>query len=125
MRRHFYEIVNICILTRLNLMFQACVTKPRLLLIMEPEYRLESAVRGYYVYQTVWDTVVIETLPCVAETNKLKFNCTLIWRIFQFRQTFSFANKTHCMVCQVASHALVCSECTTSEHTSKCSEYKI
>ena len=33
------------------------------------KYRLESAVRGYDVYQIIWDTVVGETLPCVTESS--------------------------------------------------------
>ena len=58
MRRNFGKIVKICILVRLNLTFQAHVP--------------------------VWDTVVRETLPRVAQSSKLKFNCTLlIWQIFQ------------------------------------------
>ena len=62
-RRNLGEIVKICILAKLNLTFQAHVTKPCLLLIMEPEPEY-SAVRGYHVYQTVWDTEVGETPPC-------------------------------------------------------------
>ena len=66
MRRNFGEIENICILLRLNFIFQACITKSCLLLIMEPECRLKSAVRGYHIYMMV---VVRETLPCVAESS--------------------------------------------------------
>ena len=52
-KRSFHKIVKICIWARLNLMFQAHVTKPCLVLIMELECRLESAVREYHIYQTV------------------------------------------------------------------------
>ena len=68
-RRNFGEIIKICLLARLNLMFQVRVTKPRLRLIMEPEYRLESTVIRYHCLPDYRDTVVGDTLPCVAESS--------------------------------------------------------
>ena len=59
-------------------MFQACVTKPHLRLIMEPECRLESTVRGY--------SCVKSQVTVVTGLQQLKFNYTLIWQIFQIRK---------------------------------------
>ena len=36
---------------------------------MESEFILESVVRGYHVFQHIWNAVVTEELPCRVETG--------------------------------------------------------
>ena len=36
---------------------------------MESELILESVVRGYYVFQHIWNAVITEELPCRVETG--------------------------------------------------------
>ena len=36
---------------------------------MESEFILESVVRGYHVFQHIWNAVVTEELPCSVETG--------------------------------------------------------
>ena len=31
------------------------------------EFRFDSVVRGYHVYESVWNAIVEENLPCIAE----------------------------------------------------------
>ena len=47
----------------MNLMLMCSMTMP----IME--CRVESVVRGYHIYQSVWDAIIGENLICVMEND--------------------------------------------------------
>ena len=66
MSTKFDEYAKFTHLTRLiltNLMLTCSTTTP----IME--YRVGSVVRGYHIYQSVWDAIIGESLICVIEND--------------------------------------------------------
>ena len=107
-RRNFGEIVRTCILSRLILTFQARVTKPRLLLIIDhgagvqvrkcceripylPDRR--GTVVGETLVQQSQVTVVTDCSSIIKlYFNLVKFPNSPIW------QTFFFSTKTRCMI---------------------------